>query len=91
VFCDDVSGLELSGFSGESTRNSAPFFWLKNAKNVRIQNCLPFPLANTFLRIEGENTDSIVLFDTSTVKSVTLVDLASEVDRNQIKIIPNQK
>ena len=87
IFCEDVADLEIQGLRAESTADSAPFFRLKNTKNVQIQNCQPSSEINIFLKVEGKESKNILLSDTYKIKASRMIESTSEVSEDQIKII----
>ena len=91
IWCDDVSNLELSGIQAQSTAVAAPFFWLKNVKDAWIHGCKPLNAIETFLRVDGSDSEGIILSE-NFLKSVrTEIEKRNAVSKNAIESQRNFK
>ncbi len=89
IKCEDVSNLEINRLHADSHTEAAPFFWVKDSKTVRIQNCQPFNPVNTFLKVEGETTEKIWLIQNRIGLANDLLDIGEEVTEGEIIIRSN--
>jgi hypothetical protein len=65
LVCDDVQGLELSGFRPAGPEGAQPAVLLRGVREAFIRGCRPFPGPSggtgSFLRVEGRGCERIVL------------------------------
>lgn len=85
ICCDDVSNLELSGIRAQSTAAAAPFICLKNITDAWIHGCKPLNAIATFLRVDGEPSQRIILSDNFLKSARTEIVKSSAVPENAIE------
>ncbi|MCK4966903.1 hypothetical protein KAS50_07720, partial [bacterium] len=61
LICDDVKGLDITGFRAEGTMESESLIKLKNAQDVFIHGCRPLNNVGLFMSVQGENSSGIEL------------------------------
>ncbi len=61
VVCDDVDNIELNGFKAEGNLNAEALIRLENSSDVFITGSRPLNRIDTFLRVEGNKSKSILL------------------------------
>ena len=85
LLCEDVDQLELDNIYGQSNKDAAPFILLKNTSNVSVKDCYPRPGTDTFMKVTGEGSRNIALYDSSMINALKIVD-ADDVSADQIKL-----
>jgi Glycosyl hydrolases family 28 len=73
LICDDVDDLELTGFRA-GTSGGDPLIRLRQTRTVLIQNSRAIGNVETFLRVEGENSEGIALLGNDLRGVRTIVD-----------------
>jgi hypothetical protein len=63
IVCDDVKDLELSGLRTTATTTAQPVVKLIQARQALVQNCSAPAHAKTFLEVQGEQTERVVLLN----------------------------
>ncbi len=61
VICDDVQRLDIDGFYGMGTPAQEMLMGFRNVQDAIIRGCAPGPGVSTFLRLDGPETENIVL------------------------------
>ncbi|HDP99324.1 MAG TPA: glycoside hydrolase family 28 protein [bacterium] len=91
IWCDDVSNLELAGIQAQSTATAVPFFSLKNVRDAWIHGCKPLNAIETFLRVDGSDSEGIILSE-NFLKSVrTEIVQRNEVAKHAVESRGNFK
>ena len=80
LYADGVEDMVVDGLHGQqSVADSAmPAIHMKDSKDVLVTRARPRH-GGTFLKLEGQDTDSVVLMDNVLPESTTPVDRSSEV------------
>jgi polygalacturonase len=86
LVCDDVEGLDLLGFQAESSVVDEPLIILRNTRNALIHGCRANKGVQSYLRLEGEKTDSIMLTGNDLRKAKKAVDRSKEVKKSAVVI-----
>jgi len=60
---DNVSDLRISDIRTQNPDADAPVLSLNNAKDVLIRNCYPLPGSLSFLKLDGKNSEGIILMN----------------------------
>lgn len=61
MICDDVQRLNIDGFYGMGTPEQEMLMGFRNVQDAIIRGCAPGPGVSTFLRLDGPETENIVL------------------------------
>ena len=61
LICDDVKGLDITGFRAKGTMESESLIKLKNTDDVFIHSCRPLNDIGLFLSVQGTNSKNINL------------------------------
>ena len=62
---NDVINGEISGLTAESTETSAPFVWLNNSEEIKIQNTSPLSRTNGDVNLLGNLSRPSVSYGTN--------------------------
>lgn len=81
---EDVSDVDINGFKAVSNENAAPFIWLKDSKNFKIQNSGPKGQVDVFFK--AENSKKIVLLNNELSLSDTDIQADKQTQKEIIKL-----
>jgi polygalacturonase len=63
IFCDDVNDLDISGLRSAPIVGTQPAVKLVQTRKALLQNCLAPAATKTFLEVQGDKTEDVVLMD----------------------------
>lgn len=86
IVCDDVDDLELAGFKADGNINAESLIRLQNSKNVFIHASRPLNNIGTFLRVEGSESDDILLMGNKLDLSTKAVEISAGARKNIVSI-----
>ena len=89
IVCDDVNDLELAGFKVEGSKNAESVIRLQHANNVFIHHSRPTNEVGTFLRIEGSQSNDILLAGNRMNLAAKVIETTSEVAKDAITMDNN--
>jgi len=87
IVCDDVEGLELSGFRADGDPEAESLIRLQGAREAFVHGCRPLNEIGTFLRVEGEGSRDIVLTANNLRKAQTAVEAADGAPEGAVSIV----
>mgnify|MGYP000150211601 CR=1 FL=1 len=84
IVCDDVEDLELSEFRAEGNPEAESLIRLQQTRQVFIHGCRPLNNVRTFLRLEGQETDGILLVGNDLRKARFATEKGKEVKKEAL-------
>ena len=86
IVCDDVQNLELDGCRLAGSQEAESLIRLQETRGVFIHGSRPLNQVETFLRVEGVESDEILLDGNDLRKTRRVVDFATDVDERTVSI-----
>jgi hypothetical protein len=82
---DDVQQVKIDGLDAAHWPGAAPVLRMVEVQDARICGFATGSTVQTFLRVEGDRTQSIVLEDNDFTKVTQVVDRASQLPEDAIR------
>jgi hypothetical protein len=86
MVCDDVNDLELSSFKAEGNKSAESLIRLENTQDVLISSCRPLNKIETFIRIEGSQSNNIILSGNKTNDVNKIIEMANDGPKETVSI-----
>jgi hypothetical protein len=81
IICDDVKNLDVDGLRSQPIAGSQPVVKLIQTKQAFLRGCYAPAGTRTFLEVQGNATDSIVLSSSNLLGAEQAVQVGSEVSQ----------
>lgn len=91
VMCDDVSRLDLDGFSAKAPGQDVPVLRLVNTRDTLIRGCAAPSGTGVYLRAEGSATRAISLIANDLSRAKNPLSRGDEIAQKEIASIANQE
>lgn len=89
VFIEESNFLNLSDLTSQSQATTPSFMWLRQVDNAMIHECRTlFPVAS-FIRVQGDKSKDINVFNNDLGKAILKVDLEKNLDSGVVKQFSN--
>ncbi len=89
IVCDDVVGLELSSCRLAGSTKAESVVRLESCQNVLIANSRTLNTTGTFVRVEGNASNDIVLMSNKLNTVARLFEVTTGANRKAVKLIAN--
>lgn len=89
LMCDDVRGINLSGFRAAGTSEGSPLIILNNTQDAFIYGSQPIGVIGTFLSLDGIDTKRIKLFGNDLTQVPKIFEAGDESLKNEIELKEN--
>ena len=89
IVCDDVANLEIDGLRSTSTIGSLPTVKLIQTRRAMLRNCVAPPKTTTFLAVEGNQSERIVLMSSDLTDATKTHEVAGDVPSGQVVLGSN--
>lgn len=84
IACDDVKNLDIAGLRSTPIVGTQPTVTLADVRQALIQNCIAPVGTKTFLEVQGDQTDNVVLMNSQLGATDPSVQIGSEVPKNAV-------
>lgn len=91
LLCDDVSGLRVDGLQGNAVTRTQPVVKLIEARSAWLYNCAAPAGTRTFLELEGQKTQGIVMSGCNLAGVESPVKLGAGVPPQTVSTFGNSK
>jgi len=82
IFCDDVKDLDIAGLRSAPIVGTQPVIKLVQTRKVLLQNCSAPAGTKTFLEVQGDKTEDVVLMTSHLGAAENAAQLGIEVPKN---------
>jgi polygalacturonase len=89
IFCEDVKDLRISSLASTSTTGAQPVIKLTQTKHAFIEGCVAPPETDTYLEVQGNQTELVVLMNNNLVTAKNLVRSGHDVPQKMITTVGN--
>jgi len=89
IFCDDVKDLDIAGLRSATIVGTQPVVKLVQTQKALLQNCSAPAGTKTFLEVQGDKTEDIVLMNSQLRAAKQAVEAGSEVPKDAVLLSGN--
>ncbi len=86
LICNDVDGMNISGFFAQGSPQTPGLIYLINSRDVFITNSRPLNEVALFLNVQGESSERIGVFNNDLRLAGKKVNLAGDVEQDVVRV-----